>query len=128
MRQLFARYRDTVTTAGFLILPESIKGNLGHQLSATAFMSLIVANIAGTIASLMLAVDIVSEKNRKVYELFVIRPVARDVIPISKFVAAVSSVTIACVVAMALGIATDAIRGCPPGSGVAAVPPAPASV
>jgi ABC-type transport system involved in multi-copper enzyme maturation permease subunit len=100
-----------IATVGFLILPESIKGNLGHQLSATAFMSLIVANIAGTIASLMLAVDIVSEKNRKVYELFIIRPIPRRAIVLAKFVAVFASVTIACLISVLVGIAVDWARG-----------------
>ncbi|MBA3502042.1 MAG: ABC transporter permease [Myxococcota bacterium] len=102
-----------LATAGFLILPESIKGNLGGQLSATAFMSLIVANIAGTIASLMLAVDIVSEKNRKVYELFIIRPIPRRAIVLSKFVAVFVSVAVACLISVAIGIAVDWVRGYP---------------
>jgi ABC-2 type transport system permease protein len=82
-------------------------------MPASVFIGVLLSSIAGNIASLMIAVDLVSERQRKVYELFVIRPVARDVIPISKFVAAVSSVTIACLVAMGLGVATDAIRGMP---------------
>ena len=104
-----------LATAGFLILPESIKGNMGSQLSATAFMSLIVGNIAGTIASLMLAVDIVSEKNRKVYELFIIRPIPRRAIVLSKFVAVFVSVAVACLISVAVGIAVDWIRGNPLG-------------
>jgi len=100
-----------IATGGFLILPEAIKGNLGHQLTATAFMSLIVGNIAGTIASLMLAVDIVSEKNRKVYELFIIRPIPRRAIVLAKFVAVFTSVAIACLISVSVGIAVDWIRG-----------------
>ena len=97
--------------AGFLILPERLKGNMGNELSAAAFMSLIVSNIAGTIASLMVAVDIVSEKNRKVYELFVIRPIPRRAIILAKFIAVFASVTIACVISILAGMVLDAIRG-----------------
>lgn len=102
-----------IATVGFLILPESIKGNLGSQLTATAFMSLIVGNIAGTIASLMLAVDIVGEKNRKVYELFIIRPIPRRAIVLSKFVAVFVSVALACLISVGVGIGVDWARGNP---------------
>lgn len=105
-----------LATAGFLILPERLKGNMGNELSATAFMSLIVSNIAGTIASLMLAVDIVSEKNRKVYELFVIRPIPRRAIILAKFIAVFASVTMACVISIFAGMILDWARGHGPGS------------
>jgi ABC-type transport system involved in multi-copper enzyme maturation permease subunit len=77
-------------------------------------MGAILASIAGTIAALMVAVDIVSERNRKVYELFVIRPIRREAIIIAKFLAVFVCVTIACLLSMALGIVVDAIRGSPP--------------
>jgi ABC-2 type transport system permease protein len=102
-----------IATLGFFIVPSEIKGSMGNQLSATAFMSLIVSNIAGTIASLMLAVDIVSEKNRKVYELFVIRPIPRRAIVLSKFIAVFASVTIACLISIMVGLAVDWARGHP---------------
>jgi hypothetical protein len=98
--------------AGYLLLPVNpITGGSGLQLSATAFMSFLMASLAGTVAALMVAVDIISEKNRKVYELFVIRPIRREAIIWAKFTAVFGCVTVACVVALALGIALDAVRG-----------------
>lgn len=98
--------------AGYLLLPVNpITGASGIQLSATAFMSFLMASLAGTVAALMVAVDIISEKNRKVYELFVIRPIRREAIIWAKFVAVFGCVTVACVVALALGLALDAVRG-----------------
>lgn len=99
--------------AGYLLLPASalMGGASGPKMSATAFMSFLMSSLAGTVAALMVGVDIVSEKNRKVYELFVIRPIRREAIVWAKFVAVFACVTVACVVAIALGIAIDAARG-----------------
>ena len=104
-----------IAILGYLVLPtgEILTGGMGNKLSATAFMSLLVASIAGTVAALMVAVDIVSEKNRKVYELYVIRPIPRHSIILAKFIAVFTCVTVACVVALWAGIVLDWIRGEP---------------
>jgi ABC-type Na+ efflux pump permease subunit len=100
--------------AGYLLLPaHPLLGGGGVKLSATAFMSFLMSGLAGTIAALMVAVDIVSERNRKVYELFVIRPIRREALIWAKFMAVFGCVTVACVVSLALGIAVDAVRGQP---------------
>ena len=104
-----------VAMAGYLLLPDEITNarSMGG-LSATAFVGFLMSSVAGTVAALMVAVDIVSERNRKVYELFVIRPIRREVIIWSKFLAVFTCVTVACLVSLGLGIAVDAIRGSPP--------------
>ncbi|MDQ3300500.1 MAG: ABC-2 transporter permease [Myxococcota bacterium] len=107
-----------IAIVGYFLLPATLTGGglgdgLGGGLSATAFMGFLESSLSGTVAALMVAVDIVSEKNRKVYELFVIRPIRREAIIWAKFIAVFSCVTVACVVAMALGIAVDVIRGQP---------------
>src|SRR5688500_5952270 len=94
--------------AGYFLLPSVIKQSTGNNLSAVAFMGFLESSIAGTIAALMVAVDIVSEKNRKVYELYVIRPIPRSAIVLSKFIAVYACVVIACFVSLLLGIAVDA--------------------
>ena len=99
--------------AGYFLLPSQLKSGMGQTLSASAFMALIESSIAGTVAALMVAVDIVSEKNRKVYDLYVIRPIPRRAIILAKFIAVFACVTIACLVSMGAGIAVDAIRGQP---------------
>lgn len=88
-------------------------GDGGPLLSATAFVSFLMSSVAGTVAALMVAVDLVSEKNRKVYELFVIRPIRPEVIIWAKFLAVFVCVTLGCVVSIAAGIAVDAVRGQP---------------
>ncbi len=105
------------TTAGYLLLPDRAVGSMmpGAQMSATDFMALMISSVAGTVAALLVGVNIVSERNRKVYDLFVIRPIRREVILWAKFVAVTVSVSVACIVALALGLTVDAVRGAPVG-------------
>lgn len=86
-------------------------GAQASRPSATAFVSLMISSIAGTVAALMVAVDVVSERQRKVYELFVIRPMRRDTILTAKFVAVFACVSLACVIAIGLGLGVDALQG-----------------
>lgn len=85
----------------------------GDQLTATDFVGFLLGSLAGTIAALMVAVDIVSERQRKVYELFVIRPMRRDTILWAKFIAVFICVSVACLLAIGLGIAIDQLQGDP---------------
>ncbi len=99
---------------GYLLIPADLPlgGNTGGpKLSATAFMGFLMSSIAGTVAALMVAVDLISEKNRNVYVLFVIRPIRPEAIILAKFLAVFACVTIACLVSLTLGMTVDAIRG-----------------
>ena len=97
--------------AGYFLLPSVIKSSTGNNLSAVAFMGFLESSIAGTVAALMVSVDIVSETNRKVYELYVIRPIPRRAIVLSKFIAVFACVVVACIVSLLLGVVVDAVRG-----------------
>ena len=57
----------------------------GQAISFTVISSLVVSSLAGTLASVMLAVSLINEKNRHVYELFLIRPLKRQDILLAKF-------------------------------------------
>lgn len=106
-----------IAIAGFLLLPEALVGGGGFSrsdMSAGVFIGFVMSSLAGTVAALMVAVDIVSERNRKVYELFAIRPIRREAILWAKFLAVFSCVSIACVVSIGAGIGLDAIRGSVP--------------
>ncbi|HUQ06113.1 MAG TPA: ABC transporter permease [Kofleriaceae bacterium] len=85
----------------------------GPKMSVFVFLSAILSSIAGTVAALMVAVDVVSERQRKVFELFVIRPIRREVIIWSKFIAVFLAVSLACVISMNLAILVDLVRGEP---------------
>jgi ABC-type Na+ efflux pump permease subunit len=83
----------------------------GPRMSVFVFLSTILSSIAGTVAALMIAVDVVSERQRKVFELYVIRPMRREAIIWSKFIAVFISVSLACMISMNLAILVDAVRG-----------------
>lgn len=105
-----------IAILGYLFLPEELveaRGLSRKVIPATVFLGLIMSSIAGTVAALMVAVDIISEKNRKVYDLFVIRPIRREAIIWAKFLAVFTCVVVACLVSLGAGIALDAIRGTP---------------
>lgn len=102
--------------AAYLLLPAALveqRGLSRREIPASMFISLIMSSLAGTIAALMVAVDLVSERNRNVYVLFAIRPIRREAIIWAKFLAVFICVTVACVVSLSAGLVVDAVRGIP---------------
>lgn len=81
--------------------------NVDEQLSITYLASTIISSIGGFLAAMMLAVYIIHEKSHHVYDLFLIRPVKRRHIILSKFLAVFSCVSIASVLALTLGFFLD---------------------
>jgi ABC-2 type transport system permease protein len=83
----------------------------GQDISFTVISSLIVSDLAGTLASVMLAVSIINEKNRHVYELFLIRPMKRRNILFSKYLSVYLCVAIASFISVLVGVVTDLAIG-----------------
>ena len=81
--------------------------NTGPQLPFTMVSALLVSSIGGTLASAMLAVTIINEKTSRVYDLFLIRPLKRWNIVLSKFFAVYICLVIASILALLLGMAID---------------------
>ena len=79
----------------------------GQTIPFTVISALIVSSLAGTLAAVMLAVSIINEKNRHVYELFLIRPLKRRDIMLSKFLSVYTCVAIASFIAIFVGVAAD---------------------
>lgn len=91
--------------------------SLEDSMPLSAFTALLVSSISGTLASAMLAVSIIHERSRHVYELFLIRPIRRRDILLAKLAAVYTGLAIASVLAVVVGFAFDyADRG--------AIPPA----
>jgi ABC-2 type transport system permease protein len=67
----------------------------------------IVSSVGGWLAAIMLAVHIIYEKSHHVYELFLIRPVHRSHIIISKFLAVITCVVSSLIISMLLSITVD---------------------
>ena len=78
-------------------------------ISLAVFTSLLVGSIGGTLSAAMLAISIINERERHVYDLFVIRPVKRRNILLAKFLAVYLCVVIAGLLALALGIAINGL-------------------
>jgi ABC-2 type transport system permease protein len=83
-------------------------GNSGGQaVPFTLISTLIVSSLGGTLASVMLAVFIINEKNKRVYDLFLIRPIKRRDILLAKFFSVYLCIAIASFIAVLVGMAAD---------------------
>ncbi|MBE3116175.1 ABC-2 transporter permease [Candidatus Bathyarchaeota archaeon] len=79
----------------------------GQAIPFTVISALVVSSLAGTLASVMLTVSLINEKNRHVYELFLIRPLKRQDIILAKFFSVYTCVAIASLLSVFVGIVTD---------------------
>jgi ABC-2 type transport system permease protein len=80
-----------------------------EELPISFLVGLVVASIGGTLSSVMLSTSIVNEKNRQVYDLFLIRPVKRRNILFAKFLAVYSCLLIATVISLIVGVLIDVL-------------------
>ncbi len=74
-------------------------------------VSLVVSSIGGTLSTIMLSTSIVNEKNRHVYELFLIRPVKRRSLLLAKFLAVYLCLVIAISISLSIGLIIDGFTG-----------------
>jgi ABC-2 type transport system permease protein len=81
--------------------------NSGQNIPFTLVSAIVVSSLTGTLASVMLAVFLINEKNRHVYELFLIRPLRRRDIILAKFFSVYTCVAIASFIAVLAGMITD---------------------
>lgn len=89
------------------ILMHAWSPSLEGNMPMSTFTALVVGSISGTLASAMLAVSIIHEKSRHVYELFLIRPMERRDIVLAKFLAVYSCLVIASVLTIGTGFVVD---------------------
>ncbi|MBN1330160.1 MAG: hypothetical protein JXA54_11860 [Candidatus Heimdallarchaeota archaeon] len=76
-------------------------------MSVTILTSLLLASIGGLLAAVMLSTSIVNERTTKVYDLFLIRPVKRWHLLVTKYLAVFLCLSIASILSIALGIIID---------------------
>jgi ABC-2 type transport system permease protein len=74
-------------------------------------VSLLVSSIGGTLSAIMLSTSIVSEKNRHVYELFLIRPVKRSSLILAKYLAVYLCLVVAVAISLSIGFIIDGFTG-----------------
>jgi len=75
----------------------------------TSLVTIVVSSIGSTLSSIMLSTSIVNEKNNHVYELFLVRPVKRYSLLISKFLAVYLCLIIAVGLSLLVGLVIDGI-------------------
>jgi len=88
------------------ISPQTLEG-----MPISSLVALIVSSIGGTLSAIMLSTSIVSEKNRHVYELFLIRPVRRSSLILAKYLAVYLCLVIAVSISLTVGLLIDAVTG-----------------
>lgn len=79
----------------------------GGGIPFTALSAIITSSIGGTLASVMLVVSIINERTQHVYDLFLVRPVRRWNIILSKFLAVYACVAVASLLSLLLGLIID---------------------
>ncbi len=75
------------------------------------FIAVLIASIGGTLSAVLLSTTVTSERNRHVYDLFLIRPVKRSELMLAKYFAALTSLLIAAVLSVLLGTVVAAVKG-----------------
>ena len=106
-------YKSKVMIALWLIFPiitiliHYLTPGTSGEMPLSLFTSIIISSIGGLIASLILTVQIIHEKDARAYDLFLIRPIKRWYLLVSKFFAVFICVTIAISIALSVGIAID---------------------
>jgi ABC-2 type transport system permease protein len=89
------------------ILLKLWSSDMQGEIPFSAFTALMISSIGGTLVSVMLAVSIINEKSNGVYDLFVIRPIRRRNLLISKFLAVFLCVVAAALIALSLTMVLD---------------------
>lgn len=84
--------------------------------SLSYVVSITIAGLGGPLASVSLSAAVVSERNQKVYELFLIRPVRRSSLILAKFAATYTCLVAATVISLASGMLIDSWLGVAIGS------------
>lgn len=72
--------------------------------------ALLVGSLGGLLSAAMLVATIINERERRVYEMFLVRPVKRSSIVLSKFLAVYMCVVVAGILSMLVGLGVDEAR------------------
>jgi ABC-2 type transport system permease protein len=87
----------------YFIIPDT------EGIPISQFTALLVSSVGGLLTSAMIVVTILNEKERKVYDLFLVRPIKRRDLLLAKFAAVYSCVVVAALIAIILAAFLDAI-------------------
>ncbi|MHA1718302.1 MAG: hypothetical protein ACTSWX_01935 [Promethearchaeota archaeon] len=81
-----------------------------EDIPITILVGILIASLGGVLSSVMLSTTIVSEKNRHVYDLYLIRPIKRFNIMFAKFLAVYSCLGISTLISLGFGIIIDSFN------------------
>jgi hypothetical protein len=76
-------------------------------LPGTTIASLLISTYGGIITSIVITVSIIHEKDQKVYDLFMIRPVKRWYFLVAKFFAVYICVIVGVIISLSIGVLID---------------------
>ena len=113
--ELTGFYNSSVMTALWVGLPiigivlYLINPGTEPDIPFSVLFASLVSGLGGTLASIMISVHLIHERSQHVYELFLVRPVPRREILLSKFLAVFVCVAIASAVSLSLGVVLDLI-------------------
>lgn len=80
------------------------------EMPFTTLSAIVISSIGGTLAAAMLAISIINEREKNVYDLFLIRPIKRRDLILSKFGAVYLCIGIAAGLALLTGVIVDLLR------------------
>jgi ABC-type transport system involved in multi-copper enzyme maturation permease subunit len=77
------------------------------EMPFSILIATMMSSLGGSLAAIMITVQLIHEKSRHVYELFLVRPVKRKNLLLSKFLAVFLCVAIACALSLLAGLIID---------------------
>ncbi|HEX9975045.1 MAG TPA: ABC-2 transporter permease, partial [bacterium] len=80
------------------------------EIPSSALFATMMSSLGGSLAGIMITVHLIHEKTRHVYELFLVRPVKRKNLLLSKFLAVLICVAVACALSLLLGLLIDYVH------------------
>ncbi len=106
-------YKSKVMIALWIIFPlitilvHYLTPGTTGDIPLSLFTSILISSIGGLLASIILTVQIIHEKDARAYDLFLIRPIKRWHIMVSKYLAVLLCIIVAISLALSVGIAID---------------------
>jgi ABC-2 type transport system permease protein len=80
------------------------------DMPMSVIAAILVGSLGGLLSAAMLVASMISERDRHVYEMFLVRPVKRSSILMSKFIAVYLCVVIAGLISLLVGLGVDTAR------------------
>ncbi len=81
------------------------------EIPLVLFIALLMSSIAGTLSAVLLATTVTSERNRGVYDLFLVRRATRSELLLAKFFASFTALFAAVILSVLLGVVVEAVTG-----------------